>query len=367
MRIITLSIIICFVSTILMAEGVKTPAKTVKTQATSAKSVKTGTNNYHHVARKKHPVKKNTKLSATTIKNNSTEVKSSIDSTNSKVTEATDSKSPLVPSTSKTYPYLAYTPQGYNKNDKKEWPLIIYLHGSSCKGNNLEKLKKYGPPFYLERGMQVDAIVISPQCPSNKNWTVGTWFDSFYKELKNKYKIDPSRVYLTGMSLGGFGTWDLASRYPDIFAAIVPLCGGGRASMVENMKDIPTWVFHGDQDQKVKISRSEEMVNAMKDLGSDPKFSILKGQGHGIQKVYSDQTVYEWLLSHQKKAYQRIMEISSLWAPKVDSVNTQTGAQKNLVNKIFPTPQANQKKDNSKISIFDFFTKKPTYTQQTLY
>ncbi len=252
-------------------------------------------------------------------------------------TEGTSS--PLIPLKSKTYPYLAYLPSGYNKDNAKEWPLIIYLHGSSCKGNNLDKLKKYGPPYYLERGMQVDAIVVSPQCPSNKNWTVGSWFESFYNEIKEKFHIDPSRVYLTGMSLGGFGTWDLASRYPDYFAAIIPLCGGGKTSMVETLKDIPTWVFHGEMDKKVKLQRSEEMVKAMKKAGSDPKFSILKGQGHGIQKVYSDQTIYEWLLSHQKKAYERILEVASFWTPKVDSVSTQyKDANENLVTKIFPTP-----------------------------
>jgi poly(3-hydroxybutyrate) depolymerase len=279
-------------------------------------------------------------------------------------TEGSDS--PLVPLKSKTYPYLAYLPSNYNTNDTKAWPLIIYLHGSSCKGSNLEKLKKYGPPFYLERGMQVDAIVISPQCPSNKNWTVGSWFESFYDELKEKYHIDPSRVYLTGMSLGGFGTWDLASRYPEYFAAIMPLCGGGNTSMVETLKDIPAWVFHGEVDKKVKLQRSQEMVKAMKEAGSDPKFSILKGQGHGIQKVYSDQTIYEWLLSHQKKAYERILEVASLWTPKVDSVTTQKkDDNKSLVTKIFPIPET--KKGNTRFNLFDLFSKKPTYKQETLH
>jgi hypothetical protein len=280
------------------------------------------------------------------------------------------SSSPLVPLKSKTYPYLAYLPSSYDKDDTKAWPLIIYLHGSSCKGNNLEKLKKYGPPFYLERGMQVDAIVISPQCPSNKNWTVGTWFESFFTELKEKYHIDPSRVYLTGMSLGGFGTWDLASRYPEYFAAIMPLCGGGRTSMVETLKDIPTWVFHGEVDKKVKLQRSQEMVKAMQEVGSDPKFSILKGQGHGIQKVYSDQTIYEWLLSHQKKAYERILEVASFWTPKVDSVNIgKKEDKKKLATKIFPIPDSfyDNKKTNVKSMFFDFFSKKPAYTQPTLY
>ncbi len=282
--------------------------------------------------------------------------------------------SPLIAEKSKTYPYLAYLPDGYDKAEAKAWPLIIYLHGSSCKGNNLERLKKYGPPFYLERGMGVDAIVISPQCPSNKNWTVGTWFESFYKELKDKYNIDPTRVYLTGMSLGGFGTWDIASRYPEYFAAIMPLCGGGNANMAETLKDIPTWVFHGEVDRKVNLKRSEQMVEALQDVGSRPKFSVLKGQGHGIQKVYSDQNIYKWLLSQHKQAYERFMEITSLWSPKIDSVNTVTNEndneKKDLVVKsapLLPMPNTQENKPEERSFLYNLFNKKPAYKQSTLY
>jgi len=277
--------------------------------------------------------------------------------------------SPLLAQKSKTYSYLAYLPDGYDKTNAKAWPLIIYLHGSSCKGNNLERLKKYGPPFYLERGMDVDAIVISPQCPSNKNWTAGKWFESFYQELKDKYNIDESRVYLTGMSLGGFGTWDIASRYPEYFAAIMPLCGGGRPNMVETLKDIPTWVFHGEVDRKVKIGRSEEMVEALQEVGSKPIFSVLKGQGHGIQKVYSDQNIYKWLLSQHKQAYQRFLEITSFWSPKVDSVNSKSTENSQLVVKETPViPTDNQENKTEPKSFWDnLFNRKPAYKQATLY
>ena len=277
--------------------------------------------------------------------------------------------SPLLAQKSKTYSYLAYLPDGYDKTNAKAWPLIIYLHGSSCKGNNLERLKKYGPPFYLERGMDVDAIVISPQCPSNKNWTAGKWFESFYQELKDKYNIDESRVYLTGMSLGGFGTWDIASRYPEYFAAIMPLCGGGRPNMVETLKDIPTWVFHGEVDRKVKIGRSEEMVEALQEVGSKPIFSVLKGQGHGIQKVYSDQNIYKWLLSQHKQAYQRFLEITSFWSPKVDSVNSKSTENSQLVVKETPViPADNQENKTEPKSFWDnLFNRKPAYKQATLY
>ncbi len=285
--------------------------------------------------------------------------------------KATGDKSPLIAEKSKTYPYLAYLPDGYNKSNAKAWPLIIYLHGSSCKGNNLERLKKYGPPFYLERGMEVDAIVISPQCPSNKNWTAGAWFESFYKELKDKYNIDPSRVYLTGMSLGGFGTWDIASRYPEYFAAIMPLCGGGQTRMVETLKDIPTWVFHGEVDKLVSLKRSEQMVGALQGIGSRPKLTVLKGQGHGIQKVYSDQNIYKWLLSQHKQAYERFVEITSLWDPRVDSVGTvkNTSAKKDLIVKSFPLLQPDnlENKPGAKSFIYNLFNKKPPYKQSTIH
>jgi hypothetical protein len=218
--------------------------------------------------------------------------------------------------------------------------------------------------------MNVDAIVISPQCPSNKNWTAGAWFESFYKELKDKYNIDPSRVYLTGMSLGGFGTWDIASRYPEYFAAIMPLCGGGQTRMVETLKDIPTWVFHGEVDKKVNLNRSVQMVDALQELGSRPKFSVLKGQGHGIQKVYSDQTIYKWLLSQHKQAYEKFMEITSLWNPKVDSVNSGniTNEKKALLVKNLPMLPDNQdNKPGAKSFLYNLFNKKPEYKQSTLY
>ena len=108
----------------------------------------------------------------------------------------------------------------------------------------------------------------------------------------------------------------------------------------------------------------------MQEVGSDPKFSVLKGQGHGIQKIYSDQTIYDWLLSHQKRAYERILEVASFWTPKVDSVSTEKKEDSNsLVTKIFPIPETlmDRKKGNEKFSLFDLFSKKPTYTQQTLH
>jgi dienelactone hydrolase len=172
------------------------------------------------------------------------------------------------------------------------------------------------------------------------------------------------------MSLGGFGTWDIASRYPDYFAAIMPLCGGGQTRMVETLKDIPTWVFHGEVDRKVNLNRSVQMVDALQEIGSKPKFSILKGQGHGIQKVYSDQNIYKWLLSQHKHAFEKFMEITSLWSPKVDSVNTanKVNEKKDILVKSTPVTQPDSQDEKSAIkSFFDnLFPKKTEHKQSTL-
>jgi len=194
------------------------------------------------------------------------------------------------------YHYLTYLPEKYDSTRNKKWPLIIYLHGKSACGNDLKKVSSYGLPFFTDHGMQLDAIAVSPQCPTGKNWTTDDWLLPFLEEVTQKYHIDTTRIYLTGMSLGGFGTWDLAIKYPHKFAAIVPLCGGGRPQTVCAIKDVPIWVIHGDQDEQVSVSRSKEMIEALRKCGGDPKFTILKGYPHDIHRTYGDENLYKWMM-----------------------------------------------------------------------
>ncbi len=196
------------------------------------------------------------------------------------------------------YKYLIYTPNGYNSAQKKNWPVIIYLHGKSASGNNLNELKRYGIPFFIEGGMEFSAIVVSPQCPNGKNWTTENWFEPFYNELVSKYNIDTTRIYLTGMSMGGFGTWALGIKYPNRFAALMPLCGGGKPHEVNVLRDVPVWVLHGDNDEVVPIKRSEEMVNALRRGGGNPIFTVLKGKGHDIHRQYADISLYQWMMQY---------------------------------------------------------------------
>jgi predicted peptidase len=121
-------------------------------------------------------------------------------------------------------------------------------------------------------------------------------------EVMKEYKTDPKRVYLTGLSMGGFGTWSLAAAHPDKWAAIAPICGGGNPKEAEKIKDLPCWCFHGDADPTVKVEKSREMIDALKKAGASPKFTEFPGVGHNSwDKAYATAELYPWFLEHQKK------------------------------------------------------------------
>jgi predicted peptidase len=193
------------------------------------------------------------------------------------------------------YNYLLHIPEDYAKYPDRKWPVIFYLHGRHASGKNLKSVERYGLPYYLMNGKKLDFIVVSPQCPWGKNWASDNWFDPVYDEVASKLRLDENRVYLIGMSMGGFGTWELANRMPDRFAAISPMCGGGKAEWADNLSKIPTWVFHGTADRQIPISRSEIMVKALESRRANVKFTRLKNQGHDISKAFDNDELYRWL------------------------------------------------------------------------
>jgi predicted peptidase len=196
------------------------------------------------------------------------------------------------------YNYILNLPDGYDKDPNKKWPVIFYLHGRHASGKHLESINRYGLPYYLSKGKKIDFIVVSPQCPWNKNWASEDWFNPVFDELTAKLRIDDSRVYLIGMSMGGFGTWALANRMPDRFAAIAPMCGGADVRWADQLSKIPTWVFHGTADRQIPISRSEVMVKALEKLKAEVKFTRLTNQGHDISNQFDKDELYEWLNKH---------------------------------------------------------------------
>ena len=201
------------------------------------------------------------------------------------------------------YDYLLYLPKDYS-NETKKYPLLIYLHGGSQKGNDLNKLKTYGLPYLIDKGQNFDFIIVSPQCPENKYWSTENWFDSLYSDLIMRYRIDANRVYCTGISMGGYGTYIVAMDFPDKFAAIVPLCGGindSDTSRVCNLRNIPIWTFHGTADDKILISETERIVSGLKKCKGKIKFTKLQKEGHGIEYLYeTNPQIYKWLLKHKR-------------------------------------------------------------------
>ncbi len=199
-------------------------------------------------------------------------------------------------------PYLLFLPEDYSRAEKK-WPLILFLHGAGERGENLEKVKVHGPPMIAERDKTFPFIVVSPQCPEGKTWTnKAESLIGLLDEIIASYDVDPARVYLTGLSMGGFGSWELGSTYPDRFAAVVPICGGGQSWRACDLKNVPVWAFHGAKDTAVPLAKSEEMVNALKACGGNVQFTVYPEAGHDAwTETYNNPELYEWLMEQQKK------------------------------------------------------------------
>ncbi len=197
--------------------------------------------------------------------------------------------------------YLLYTPGDYSAEaETQTWPLLVFLHGAGERGDNLELVKVHGPPKLIESGRDFPFIVVSPQCPSGQRWSAENVLP-LMDELIGKYKVDKDRVYLTGLSLGGFGTWSAAQTRPELFAAIAPICGGGDPTQAAKLKDLPIWVFHGGRDRTVPIARSEEMVKAIRETGSEKvKFTIYPEAGHDSwTESYDNPELYKWMLEQK--------------------------------------------------------------------
>ena len=203
--------------------------------------------------------------------------------------------------------YLLYLPKGYSEAEK--YPLLVFLHGAGERGNNIELIKKHGPPKLIEAGHEFPFIILSPQVPYEEWWSpdLVRWIT---QDIIKRYSVDKTKVYLTGLSMGGFGTWETATRYPEMYAAIAPICGGGDPTRVNRIKNLPIWVFHGAKDPLVPISRSEEMYNALKEYGNI-SFTVYPDAEHDSwTETYENPKLYEWLLSHscETNSYRSLLE-----------------------------------------------------------
>jgi len=197
--------------------------------------------------------------------------------------------------------YLMFLPDSYGRK-QQHWPMILFLHGAGERGSDLEKVKKHGPPKIVENKKDFPFIVVSPQCLPGDRWTKKTEvLIHLLDDIVARYDVDTERIYLTGLSMGGYGTWSLASEYPERFAAIVPICGGGRRFMAMTLKDVPVWAFHGAKDNVVPVKESEEMVNAVNARGGNAILTVYPDAGHDSWTVtYDNPELYDWFLKHCK-------------------------------------------------------------------
>jgi predicted peptidase len=205
--------------------------------------------------------------------------------------------------------YLLFLPKDYKAKSTNRWPLIIFLHGAGERGTNASKVAVHGPPKIVKEMADFPFIVISPQCPSGQTWSNDVLL-ALLDEVTKKLAVDKSRIYLTGLSMGGFGTWSLGLTHPDRFAAIAPICGGGNSidillpdpKMTKALKSLPVWAFHGAKDDTVKSSESERMVEALKKIGNDAKLTVYPEAGHDSwTQTYNNAELYDWFLRHKKK------------------------------------------------------------------
>lgn len=196
------------------------------------------------------------------------------------------------------FDYLLYLPSGCA--DGREWPLVVYLHGAGERGSDVALVRRGGLPGLVDRGQHFDFILVSPQCPADSRWEPDRVV-KLIEHVSSSFRVDRSRVYLTGYSMGGFGTWSTACFEPDRFAAIVPLAGGGEVGQAGRLVDLPIWAFHGAEDQCVGLRASQAMVDAVRKAGGDVEFTVYPGYGHGICSVtYTNGRLYEWLLAQRR-------------------------------------------------------------------
>lgn len=206
-------------------------------------------------------------------------------------------------------PYLLALPKGYEADQQKQWPVVVFLHGAGERGANLEKLKAWGPPRMLAEGHDLGAIVVSPQCPANSWWTSQVpALSKLLDEIEAKYRVDRDRIYLTGLSMGGYGTFAWGGEEPERFAALLPICGGG--DLIEGRRigqsGVPIWIFHGTDDHVVPVEESNAMYERIRDArggegAENVQLTLFEGVDHlSWPYVYADEAVWKWMFEQRR-------------------------------------------------------------------
>lgn len=203
---------------------------------------------------------------------------------------------------SKPLNYLVDLPDGYNTDRTKKWPLVLFLHGSGERGDDLSLLRRHGPPKLVAEGHKFPFILVSPQAPLG-SYIIGAQMMDLLDEVSAKYNVDPDRVSMTGLSMGGYTTWFTAMEFPERFAAIAPMASGSDPLGAARLKNLPTWYFVGGKDTNIRPERPQQMVDAMQAAGVAFKFTEYPEAGHSQtwEKAYADPALYEWMLAQKRR------------------------------------------------------------------
>jgi len=198
------------------------------------------------------------------------------------------------------YQYLIDLPRGYDTDPNKHWPLVLFLHGVGERGSDLRSVRTVGLAGAIARGKQLPAIVVSPQCPANDAWSTPV-LSHLLDEVEAGYRVDPDRVYLTGISAGGDETWDFALAHPERLAAIVPIAGESDPADAARLQRLPVWAFHGMKDDVCPVVQSIHMVDAIRQAGGKPHLTLYPDAGHQCwDQVYATDALYTWLFAQKR-------------------------------------------------------------------
>lgn len=201
------------------------------------------------------------------------------------------------------YDYLIYFPKNYDQ--KKKYPLLIFLHGAGERGNDLSLLKCHSIPKICDQNVQYEAIIISPQCKENTTWNSNAaQVIAFIRDMMKKYNVDENAISITGISMGGFGTWQVIMDCPTLFAAAAPICGGGLAWRAKNtLLNLPIRIYHGEADTVVDVFYSKDIYRVLKEnKAKDVQLFLYPNVGHDVWvQAYEETNLIHWLISCKKE------------------------------------------------------------------
>jgi len=198
--------------------------------------------------------------------------------------------------------YYLYYPENYFSSPNENFGLLLFLHGGGESGRDVKEIKETGPPKLLVEGKQFPFLILAPQNPHEKKWWNTQAVIQLLDSVVDSNRVDKKRIYLTGLSRGGSAAWELATQYPEKFAALAVVCGMAPLPYAHWIdKDLPIWVFHGDQDEVIDVEESDQMVKKLKEMGYQVQYTRYKGVGHNVwDRAYTTDSLYTWMAKQKR-------------------------------------------------------------------